>query len=303
MSIQFLLKQLENYNKHDEIPQLEKYSDNLFFTSLFITKNCNFNCNYCFYGANAKANEFSQDVSWSDYVKFFNSEGKIWLINMTGGEPFMYKDIYQLVSELTKKHFVGINSNMTLIEPNILIGNSHCTNLFINASYHYKILESNTKLKNKWKDSFLEIKQSGIGLASSIVVYPKDFKYIMVLYEQLLKEGITPVNLLTYKGYYKRRVYPESYSLKQKKELLTRTHGFIKASESNFYENFELKNCLSGYKGFTIDHKGNINHCDAINISYGTIFKPNLFNNQNIACPLKDKCRFSLQGLLLTSKK
>jgi MoaA/NifB/PqqE/SkfB family radical SAM enzyme len=298
-----ILDQLGNYNKDDEVPQLEKFGNNLYFASLFINEDCNFNCVYCFYHSKSKAIISKQGVNWFDFVNFFNSEGKSWLINISGGEPFMYRDIYKLVSELTKEHFVWINSNMTVAEPDVLIKNSCLSNLFINASYHYKILDECPKLKSRWKDYFFEMKQAGTKVEASIVAYPKDFKYSISLYERILDEGIYPVTFLTYKGLYKGKRYPENYTKKQKEKIFARMHGFFETCEYNFNENFELKNCLSGYKEFSIDHEGNIYHCDAIKIGYGTIIKPHFFNKQPIACPLKDKCRCGIQGLLLTSKK
>src|ERR1039458_3239170 len=52
-------------------------------------------------------------ISPEQYLEFFNSTGKIWLLHLTGGEPFFHPDFVRLCRTLTSRHFISVNSNLS----------------------------------------------------------------------------------------------------------------------------------------------------------------------------------------------
>ena len=75
---------------------------------------CNFNCSYCF-------NPFRKLKKISDYsknpdklIKSFDKTKMTWTISFSGGEPFLYPNFVNLCKKLTKKHFIIINTNLSI---------------------------------------------------------------------------------------------------------------------------------------------------------------------------------------------
>ncbi|MGD1001840.1 MAG: radical SAM protein [Candidatus Brocadiia bacterium] len=100
---------------------------------------CNFRCAYCgipdsLRGAGTRV--YGTAEQWGDA---FDSTGKVWLLHITGGEPFTYPGLVPLCERLARCHYLSINTNLSCrsaedfaerIDP----GRVH----FINASVHYE---------------------------------------------------------------------------------------------------------------------------------------------------------------------
>lgn len=85
-----------------------------------ITSNCNNRCLHCYAKDSVKATDISTD-SW---IKIIRQIGKIGCehLQFTGGEPFLRKDIWKLVSTALRNNLeVEIYSNLTLCEENDII--------------------------------------------------------------------------------------------------------------------------------------------------------------------------------------
>jgi MoaA/NifB/PqqE/SkfB family radical SAM enzyme len=86
---------------------------------IYTTKNCNLNCDFCFIGddlnpANGKDFELTyeqyQEITKSD---FFKNSLRVGLL---GGEPFIAKDIFQILEDLNKRRkVVTVVTNSTLL--------------------------------------------------------------------------------------------------------------------------------------------------------------------------------------------
>src|SRR5664279_2735400 len=73
---------------------------------------CNYKCDYCFFRSSTQP-PFAGRVSTEEHLEFFNSTGRVWLLHLTGGEPFLYPDFVQLCKALVSRHFICINSNLS----------------------------------------------------------------------------------------------------------------------------------------------------------------------------------------------
>jgi MoaA/NifB/PqqE/SkfB family radical SAM enzyme len=73
---------------------------------------CNYDCGYCFSRSSTEYPLVGR-ISPEQYLDFFNSTGKIWLLHLTGGEPFFHPNFVKLCQTLTSRHYISLNSNLS----------------------------------------------------------------------------------------------------------------------------------------------------------------------------------------------
>lgn len=85
-----------------------------------VTSKCNLNCIFC----SAEANNISNhdELSISDLLNLADDlrDLKIFNVKITGGEPFVKKDIMPFLSKLSRNHRISINTNGTLLTERIV---------------------------------------------------------------------------------------------------------------------------------------------------------------------------------------
>lgn len=84
-----------------------------------VTTACNLRCEHCLYLHDADAYESKADFSFNEMMetaKFFVEELNLIGFSLSGGEPFLRKDIFELLKYLSEKNIsVDIKTNATLI--------------------------------------------------------------------------------------------------------------------------------------------------------------------------------------------
>ena len=78
-----------------------------------LNKVCNFSCPYCFVPAKEKRETAKKGHDVQEIVSAFDNSGKIWLVHMSGGEPFLHPDFIGLCKGLTEKHYISVNTNLS----------------------------------------------------------------------------------------------------------------------------------------------------------------------------------------------
>ena len=76
---------------------------------------CNFRCPYCHPLIRATRNNIflKGHDNIAKIVEAFNKTQKIWLVHMTGGEPFMHPNFIELCQGLAEQHYISINTNLS----------------------------------------------------------------------------------------------------------------------------------------------------------------------------------------------
>lgn len=93
----------------------------------FITARCNLNCKHCFYLENL--NKKNNELSLEEIDKLTRTMGKLLWISLTGGEPFLRKDIADIVKIFyrnTKFHVLSISSNGLLTDATVAAVSQMC---------------------------------------------------------------------------------------------------------------------------------------------------------------------------------
>ncbi|MBZ0251891.1 MAG: radical SAM protein [Candidatus Methylomirabilis sp.] len=65
---------------------------------LFVTARCNLLCDHCFYTDEIQAADRAKELSLDEYEKVSAKAGRIWFMNLTGGEPFIRDDLPEIAT-------------------------------------------------------------------------------------------------------------------------------------------------------------------------------------------------------------
>ncbi len=163
---------------------------------LHITSACNYNCIYCYAAKNAP--EVFPSERW---IRIIQEAGAIGVshIDLMGGEPFLYKDLYRLLTAAQRRGMgVTIVTNGTHINDEWLERLKKMnSNLILCVKYDYnrKIYEKHTG-----SDQFERIKrnitacvQNGIMVIAFVVVTKLNIGHIREIINDVVEMGALPV--------------------------------------------------------------------------------------------------------------
>ncbi len=276
---------------------------------------CNFNCGYCFDSTN-KLKKYKGNIDTKRVVDGFNNKGMKWLIHMSGGEPLFFPNIIELCSELTKNHFISLNTNLS---HNNIYQFSQRVNpkrvRFIHCSLHIEERER-LKLVRDFIDKYNNLRKCGFFVFASYVLHPSIFHKFKSDYDYFKSRGVIlqpkafhgSTNLwkeTKYKTLNKIRnvftkFYPDCYTKKQKSLLLkydNESENDVKVNMSkeeidrhreisldNFFEkyimeglpSFKGKLCLAGKSFVKINSNGDVVRCNTEHTYIGNIYNENI---------------------------
>ncbi|MEM2956379.1 MAG: radical SAM protein [Candidatus Pacearchaeota archaeon] len=258
-----------------------------------ITLRCNLNCIYCFPNENKKKSQINK-IKISSLIKTLDKIKKTCLISFTGGEPFLIQNIVDACKEITKKHYISFNTNLTsnkikefseIIDPKKVD--------IIIASLHIKELER-TNLLKKYIDNFHLLKRKGFNIVAKEVAYPPLLKEITKYKKFFKKQGIT-LEFQPFIGEYKGKKYPDAYT---KKEIAAFNFDL---STKEYHQ--KGKKCNAGYNVGMINEKGDVTPCFSLYNKIGNIYERIYFNKKMIRCPFEScGCPLKIFNRLLFEK-
>jgi organic radical activating enzyme len=130
---------------------------------------CTFTCTYC----DPSLYSLDKNNKYSDKIEsFFENTDRTFLLCMTGGEPFLYPNFVELCEKVTKNHYLGIFTNLTVnnvfdfalrVDPQRVE--------FINCAVHMKEREKRNKVED-FITKFLHLRQKGFNVVATIVGDP-----------------------------------------------------------------------------------------------------------------------------------
>jgi MoaA/NifB/PqqE/SkfB family radical SAM enzyme len=260
-----------------------------------INKKCNFQCEYCFQWKNNKPLSPISPVNLSKSIDFLDKEC---LIHITGGEPFLEKNIIDICEEITRKHYISLNTNLStkniydyadIIDP--------ARSLFISAGIHITEREKTDVNLSSFIDKILYLQKKGFNIIANYVAFPSLLGRIKSDFAFLKSNGIQKVRVKIFRGVYKERYYPHSFSPDEKK--------FIEDLDADYPE-FEIlrkshvyygRLCQAGQKFFIMDRNGNLKRCSSLSRRYGNLFNKSVqFDSKPRPCPVKT-CGCPYEGI------
>jgi len=284
-----------------------------------LNKFCNFSCPYCYFSLKDRRNSAYKGDNEQCHINSFNNSGRIWLVHMSGGEPFLHPDFIDLCKGLTEQHYISVNTNLSS-----RLVYDFCEHIdpkkvsFVHCSLHITERE-NQNLVNDFIAKVRILEQASFNVFISQVMWPPVVDRFNQISEFFKKQGML-VRPKLLRGYYKWKEYPESYSESEKSALL-HFMKVIEAADSqadkpaghinpdmdklwiNGYVSFKGMPCLAGAKFVAIDFNGNIKRCQSDPTNLGNIYRGefNLFENAE-RCKAKI-CGCPYYGFLYASGK
>ena len=177
---------------------------------------CNYKCVYCPVCLFEKVKEniiedkSVMDIidSWKNiYDKYGSSR-----IRLTGGEPSIYPNFFEIIKKISTFHRLQLGTNLSfdvnkfcdVVEPN---------NVRVDASLHYEYVKLESFIKK------IELlKKNKYKVTVSYVAYP-DFIKNISLAKQAIETMQIPFFVHPFSGIYKGKVYPLSYTEEEKKQI------------------------------------------------------------------------------------
>lgn len=166
-----------------------------------ISSECNLRCKHCFFADDSKKYDSSSDLSTQEALKLVDSldELNIYHVKVSGGEPFLRKDILGILKKLKSKNFsVAIQTNATLIDKNlakeisqILIPNIDIVQVSIDGAN--RDTHELTRGRNTFDKTINGIKnliENNICVHSSSVMTSLNIREFPKLYEMIKEMGV-----------------------------------------------------------------------------------------------------------------
>ena len=259
-----------------------------------VTNRCNLECEYCF-SVPPKPNNDIPPIRISELIQTLNKSGKIFRIGFTGGEPFLIPNFVEAVQAISEKHFISINTNLTLPSVKLFAEKINPARvIFVHASFHYLQLNSKKLIEN-YLQNFLLLKNSGFNIYAEEVAYPPHLGRLKKDAEYLKKLGIN-LRFGAYYGFYDGKRYPEAYTEEEIADF--------NLSESEI-EKFKQKGnlCNAGFNVGVVYSKGQIKPCFQYHQNLGNVYEEISFNSKLIRCEAEYcGCPMNLYDLFLYRK-
>lgn len=181
-----------------------------------INNKCNYRCSYCLNSfAEPPGFKILTPEEWfSVWKNIYDRYGTV-SIQITGGEPTVYPDFFQIIQLISKMHNIDLQTNL-FFEPEELIEKVSADHLSrIGASFHPELCRFEIFL-----EKIVKLRDSGYKIEINYVAYPpildKAEGYI-----NKAKEKQIQFSVISFQGEYAGKRYPENYSDKER-ELLKR---------------------------------------------------------------------------------
>ncbi len=261
-----------------------------------IIKQCNFNCSYCFQGDSA--DKLIKPIDLNKLAKNLNLLSDEWLFQLTGGEPFLEKNIIEIAQSITRKHYISINTNLSLknvydfadnIDPKRTVN--------ISASVHITEREKRDPNLKSFIEKICYLQNKGFNIIASYVITPDLLNRIKKDMEYLKSSGVQKVRIKVFRGIYDGKYYPVAFNIEEKE--------LIKSMECDYPEieillkkhNYHGRQCRAGKDFFIMDREGNLQRCSNAYRVYGN-FLESTMSMDPIArpCPA-NKCGCPYQGI------
>jgi len=171
---------------------------------------CNYDCEYCFSRASIE-HPLVGRMSPEQYLDFFDSTGKIWLLHLSGGEPFFHPDFVGLCRTLTSRHYISLNSNLSSPRVRNFAADIDPSRVkYLHCGVH---VEERDRRKG-WRNlevNVWSLLERGFPVFASLVMTPSvfaDFPRAADLFTDL---GV-PLIPKAIRGLYEGRWYPQAYT-------------------------------------------------------------------------------------------
>lgn len=189
---------------------------NRVFFTWDIDYRCNYNCTYCFLHYEPETTNiktvYLEPQEWIKIWKDIYERYGYCHISVTGGEPFIYPNFIDIISELSQIHTFEFSTNLSW-DIKDFVKKISPERVIINSSFHPEFIGI-----QKFLERFFFLKQNNYPISITIVAYPPLLEKIIEYKELFEKNGLKAI-IYPYRGPYWSRKYPEGYTQTEKRFL------------------------------------------------------------------------------------
>lgn len=245
-----------------------------------VTSRCTLNCDYCFdFDSVAKRYGKVLKIDIPAVIKTLNKTNKIFRISFVGGEPFLIPNMVEACVEITEKHYISFNTNLTSARIEEFSEKINPEKVFnIHASLHIKELEK-VNLLDRYINNFLSCKEKGFNIFAIEIAHPSLLNEVEK-YKEFFQRKMIDISFSHFIGEYNGKKYPESHT---NEEI-----GIFGLNKQNTeIHNQKGKVCNAGYNIGLVHPNGDIIRCSQINDKLGNIYEKVTFKDKLIECPIE----------------
>ncbi|MBN2407435.1 MAG: radical SAM protein [Elusimicrobia bacterium] len=180
---------------------------------------CNYRCTYCFFNGiwekKSEENVYPGPDRWTGAWDAVYAKYGSCIIHMSGAEPSVYPSFAQLVSRLSEKHRVGVDTNMSFDAAGFAGCVKNTGNVFFTPSFHPEFAGAAEYIE---KLDLLKNAGCQIGYVN-YVGYPPHLSEAEKYHGEFSKRGYIFM-VLPYRGEFNGSMYPEGYTEKERKLLM-----------------------------------------------------------------------------------
>jgi len=254
---------------------------------------CNYKCSYCAFseGRQHPSGE-SPYLGTQELVKIWNEIYKKYgkcHIHISGGEPSIYPDFFELIAELSTMHALEFDTNLSF-DPSILIKNVKREKVKINSSFHPGFVDFNT-----FFSKLLRLRDSGFEIGMAYVGYPP-FLQRLKGYSELCTKNNVELTIQAFRGTFNGKEYPLSYTDSEKRLINISCEGATDGAATKRILKYhteermkkERRLCRMGQMGAKIYPNGDVFRCCYHPVNYNRV--GNIFDDPDFK--LFDKPRY-----------
>lgn len=259
---------------------------------------CNFDCEYCF-GHTKKEHPAVGRYSSNEIARSFDDTGFTWWIGISGGEPFLYPRLVEIVEKLTRNHFVHIDTNLSCgmekfpdrIDPARIV--------YLHCAFHAAEVEKRGKV-DKFIEKVLLLRDAGFSTILSLVTYPPILKRLEEYVALFKSYGLT-LQPKIFRGYYderrfrlRKRHYPESYTEEERSLIKKYSVDPIAAKLILGLPSYTGRLCGAGKNFIRIHPDGKVSRCPGDSTNLSNILKGDLklFDEARVCKAKSCRCPF-----------
>lgn len=238
---------------------------------------CNLNCSYCF---DTHKSGRTAVIDIPGLLKTLDGTGKTFFVKFVGsGEPFAVPNFTEICAEITKKHYLGVNTNLICDGIDEFIDRIDAKKVNdIHASLHIKELERRN-LTQAYINNFLKCREKGFNIEAYAVAHPPLMAEVKK-HKKFFKEYGIDIKFSFFLGMHNGKKYPDSYST----EELSDPDMAFQRIEIHYPRR---KTCNAGYNFFRVKPNGDITPCCNTNKVAGNIYRNINFRKGLLTCSAK----------------
>jgi MoaA/NifB/PqqE/SkfB family radical SAM enzyme len=244
-----------------------------------LLKTCNFRCTYCYLASAALAGKIKLYGTPLQWKAGFDATGRTWLIHLTGGEPTLHPAFVDLCGQLTGRHYLSINSNLSHRSVDAFAGRIDPRRVhIIHAALHDDERQAKGG-RQPFIDRVHALQERHFNVLVSQVMTPQAVRRLPELAGHFRSRGLCLIPKFL-RGDYQGRTYPGAYSMEEKlriREYLAearRNYAAViarmgEAASINLFDDrfldgipsYRGRPCGAGYNFVRIDPDGTVVRC------------------------------------------